>query len=67
MVKNLLHYADNQFQNLDSFSIIEHLQKTFVMFSKFLALGGWGGGGGGSGALVKKKIFDKNLFVDNVE
>ena len=36
------------------------------MFSKFLALGGWGGGGG-SGALVKKKIFDKNLFVDNVE
>ena len=44
MLKNLLNYADNQSQNLDSFSVTEHLQKTFVIFSKFLALGGGGGG-----------------------
>ena len=43
MLKNLLNYADNQSQNLDSFSVTEHLQKTFVIFSKFLALGGGGG------------------------
>ena len=42
MLKNLLNYADNQSQNLDSFSVTEHLQKTFVIFSKFLALGGGG-------------------------
>ena len=59
MLKNLLNYADNQSQNLDSFSVTEHLQKTFVIFSKFLALGG----GGGLGALVKKGKFLTKIFL----
>ena len=58
MLKNLLNYADNQSQNLDSFSVTEHLQKTFVIFSKFLALGG-----GGLGALVKKGKFLTKIFL----
>ena len=63
MLKNLLNYADNQSQNLDNFSVTGHLQKTFVIFSKFLALGVclWGGGvGGGWGVWVhwlKKENF----------